>query len=58
MKVDIGFTPSFTKRTCVRCKVEKDFTEFIRTKSPFYEGGAISLCNDCIKDYLKQHNFD
>ena len=57
MDPKIVYTPPFTLRECVRCHQQYGPIDFCKTKSPFYEKGHINLCNNCLKDYLRQQDF-
>ena len=57
MDPKIIYTPPFTLRECVRCHQQYGPIDFCKTKSPFYEKGHINLCNNCLKDYLRQQDF-
>ena len=57
MDPKITYTPPFTLRECVRCHQQYGPADFCRTKSPFYEKGHINLCNNCIKDFLRQQEY-
>ncbi len=49
--------PIFMK-TCAKCARQLQSDCYSPTKSPFYSDKLLPLCNDCIKEYLKEKNFD
>lgn len=50
--------PRFKTQVCARCGRVLDPYQFARTRSFFFPSGRINVCNTCIKDYLKENNFD
>ena len=50
--------PRFKTQVCARCGRIFDPYQFARTRSFFFPSGRINVCNTCIKDYLKENNFD
>lgn len=54
----INYTPPFTLRKCKRCGQEFGPDGFTRTSSVFFSLGYSDICNDCLKHYLQQNNFD
>ena len=50
--------PRFKTQVCARCGRVLDPYQFTRTRSFFFPSGRINVCNTCIKDYLKENNFD
>lgn len=44
-------------RTCIRCGRALLENEFARTHSPFFPDGFLPLCDDCVTDWLRQHEF-
>lgn len=51
-------SPSFKSQACARCGRILDPYQFARTRSFFFSNGHIGVCNDCIKTYLKENNFN
>ncbi len=60
----MGLTPNITKsakfklKKCSVCGQTFGPENYTVVKSPFYPDGALPMCNDCVSDYLKEHNFD
>ena len=50
--------PRFKTQVCAQCGRVLDPYQFARTRSFFFPSGRINVCNTCIKDYLKENNFD
>lgn len=44
-------------RTCARCHRDLLENDFARTHSIFYPEGFLPLCDDCVTDWLRQHDF-
>lgn len=60
----MGLTPNFKKvskfklKQCSVCGQTFGPENYIVTKSPFYPDGALPMCNDCINNWLEEHDFD
>lgn len=50
--------PRFKTQVCARCGRVLDPYQFARTRSFFFPSGRINVCNTCIKEYLKENNFE
>lgn len=50
--------PAFHTQKCARCGRSLGINNFIRTKSWFFPNGYISICNDCISNYLVENDFN
>ena len=50
--------PAFHTQKCARCGRSLGVNNFIRTKSWFFPNGYISICNDCISNYLVENDFN
>lgn len=50
--------PRFKSQVCARCGRTLDPYQFARTRSFFFPSGRINVCNTCIKEYLKENNFE
>ena len=50
--------PQFKSQVCARCGRTLDPYQFARTHSFFFPSGRINVCNTCIKEYLKENNFE
>lgn len=50
--------PHFKTQVCARCGRVLDPYQFARTRSFFFPSGRVNVCNTCIKEYLKENNFD
>ena len=47
---------ALTKK-CNCCSINTSIEDFARTHSPFYPDGYLPVCNDCISQMLKEHEF-
>lgn len=47
-----------TFKTCVNCQQTLGIDQFAFTKSPFFGDQHLHICNTCVKNYLKEYNFD
>ena len=47
----------FTKK-CNKCGIVMTGDNFSKTHSIFYPDGYLPICNDCIRDYLRECNFE
>lgn len=56
MKPKINYTPPFTSRECARCHKIYDSSHFIKANSFFFDG-YVNICNDCVMEYLREHEF-
>lgn len=50
--------PRFKTQVCARCGRVLDPYQFARTRSFFFPSGRVNVCNTCIKEYLKENNFE
>lgn len=50
--------PAFKTQRCARCERLLDPYQFARTRSYFFPNKRITICNSCVKEYLKERNFD
>lgn len=48
--------PSLTK-TCARCHLSTSTDDFAPTHSIFYEDHLLPICNSCVDDYLREHDY-
>lgn len=48
---------SLTKK-CNCCGISTSTDDFARTHSPFYPDGYLPVCNSCINEMLKEHNYE
>ena len=48
----------FITKQCGRCKQVFGPENFSKTKSWFYPDGYLPICNTCLRDYLRAHDFD
>ena len=48
----------FIMKTCGRCGQTFGQENFTKTKSWFYPDGYLPICNNCIKEYLRQNDFN
>lgn len=58
LKPNIKKEKKFQLKQCPCCGGTFGPEGFAPTKSIFYLDGTIPLCNDCIEQYLKEHDFD
>ena len=49
---------TFLTKKCERCGQVLTTENFARTHSPFYSDGLIPFCDDCARDYLREHGWD
>ena len=45
-------------KTCVNCQQTLGIDQFAFTKSPFFGDQRLHICNTCVKNYLKEFEFD
>lgn len=50
--------PVFSSKMCEHCGRPQNSSNYIRTKSIFYQDKHLPICNDCIEELLKEHNFE
>ena len=48
---------SLTKK-CNCCGLSTSTDDFARTHSPFYPDGYLPICNSCVNQMLKEHNYE
>ena len=48
----------FLFKTCTKCGQDYGPENFTKTKSLFYPDGYLPICNNCIKDFLKENDFN
>ena len=48
--------PNLTKM-CARCHLSTSTDDFTFTHSIFYEDHLLPICNDCINNYLREHDY-
>ena len=46
------------KRTCLKCKTEKEIHYFQKTTSPFFPGNYSMICTSCLENMTKPEEFD
>lgn len=60
----MGLSPITTKRReflikeCQICKEKLGPDSYAKTKSIFYADGALPICNNCVRDWLVEHDWD
>lgn len=60
----MGLAPNITKsakfklKQCTCCGKTFGPENYTVTKSPFYPDGALPICNDCVRSYLIEKDFD
>ena len=50
--------PQFKLKTCTRCGIASSTDDFAPTHSLFYSDGFAPICNSCINEDLRAHNFE
>ena len=50
-------TEELKKRKCLRCRQEKDETNFQQTPSKFFPGHRSMICTSCLEQMIDQSNF-
>lgn len=58
LQPNINKSNSNEKRLCSRCKEHKELKNYAKTRSPFFPGGHITLCNSCVHDYLEAEDYE
>lgn len=58
LQPNIARRRNFTLKQCNRCGASLSSDAFAPTKSIFYADGTLPICNECIKDYLVDCDFD
>lgn len=48
----------FTMKSCSHCGASKNSADYAPTKSYFYPDGLLPICNDCVKQYLDEHEWN
>lgn len=48
---------SFLLRTCIKCGQDFGAENYAPTRSPFFPGGHVTICNDCIEKDLAEHGY-
>lgn len=51
-------TPPFKFQKCARCDRTLDSYQYARSNSFLFPNGRINICNNCIKEYLKEKDFN
>ncbi len=50
--------PVFSSKVCEKCGRSQNSSNYIRTKSIFYQDKHLPICNKCIEELLVEHNFE
>ena len=58
LQPNIARKRSFQFKTCTRCGNSFTAEMFAPTKSIFYKDGSLPICNDCVENFLSEHDFD
>lgn len=58
----MGIEPKITRRpsltkTCSRCNMSTSTDDFAPTHSIFYADHLLPICNDCVNEYLREHDY-
>ena len=58
MQPNIARRRNFMLKECTKCSASLSAESFTKTKSIFYGDGVLPICNECIKEYLNEYDFD
>lgn len=55
---DIRETDGLGVETCSNCHRLTNIKNFIKVKNPLFTGGRSNICNNCIRDFLRDRGFE